>query len=228
VPLVFVGHIIQIFRSGGWDRLQPKIIQDQQTRSQVGGQAPVQSAVRSSAVQMLEGFLDAGKEHVESLAGRFLPKRLREVGSPDPGWAADQQIAFLTHIFAGGQVEDLLAVEVGIEVEIEAFQGLGAVEDSPAQAQLELLLGTALDFTFQGAGEELQVTPLVVDRLTIARFQGFQNSGKAQMAELFGLLMFQFHGCTSARGATGSSALRTKVMAGGSTTGPMGLSASKP
>jgi hypothetical protein len=45
-------------------------------------------------------------------------------------------------------------------------------------------------YIFQEAGKELLVAPLVVDRLAVAGIQGFQDTGKAQMAELLSQLVF--------------------------------------
>lgn len=41
----------------------------------------------------------------------------------------------LADVLTGGQIEDLLAVEVRIEVEVKTFQGFGGIERPSAQAQ---------------------------------------------------------------------------------------------
>ena len=40
----------------------------------------------------------------------------------------------LADVVAGGQLQDVLAVEAGVELEVEAFQGFGGVEGAAEQA----------------------------------------------------------------------------------------------
>jgi len=98
------------------------------------------------------------------------------------GWVHRSTNCVFPHIFTCSQVEDLLAVEVGIEVEIEAFQRFGTVESTLAQSQLELFLGAAFQLIFQSTVKELYVAPLIIDSLAVAGFQGFQKSTETQMA----------------------------------------------
>ena len=70
--------------------------------------------------------------------------RLARAGGP-----AQQHILFLADVVARSQLQDLLAIEVGVKAKIEAFQGLGAVDGGAPQAQLQLLLGATLDLVFE-------------------------------------------------------------------------------
>ncbi len=118
---------------------------------------------------------------------------------------------------AGGEVEDLGLVELGIEAEVEALEGLGGIEGGAAQPQAELALGAALDFVLQEHGEEVDEGGLLLDGLAIADVERLEDAGQAQGAEHRGELMGQFHRGTSclplrgrgrrwSRGARGAAA----------------------
>ena len=78
----------------------------------------------------------------------------------------------------------------------------------------QLLLRAALDLVFQQAGEELDVRPLPLDRLAVAGVQGLQHPGQAQLLELGGELVHQFHRRPPSKSPKSSVALRMKVCAG--------------
>ena len=125
--VALVNHIIQVFGARRLDRFETEIIQDEQIGAQVVAQPALPGAICPATVEVLEHFLDAHEKHIKALAGGFLTKRLSQMGFTHPGRAADQQVAVLADVFAGGQLQDLLAVEVGIELEIKAFNGFGSI-----------------------------------------------------------------------------------------------------
>jgi hypothetical protein len=56
----------------------------------------------------------------------------------------------------GGEIEDLLAEDGGIEAEVEALERLLQIEAGAPEPEGELLLGPALDFVLQ---EPLEAPP---------------------------------------------------------------------
>ena len=81
---------------------------------------------------------------------------------------------------AGGEIDDLRLVELGIEAQVEALEGLGGVEGGAPQAQPELALGAAFDLVLQEQGEELDEGGLLLDGLAIADLEGLEDAGQAQ------------------------------------------------
>jgi hypothetical protein len=112
---------------------------------------------------------------------------------PDAGWAADEHVTFLLDIEAGGQIENLLAIDGRIEGEVEAFQGFAGVDGGPAQAQRQLLVVAAFDFVLRQAGQELNIGPLLGDGLLIADLERFEDAGQAQALQARGELVLQVH-----------------------------------
>jgi len=108
------------------------------------------------------------------------------------------------------------------EVEVEGFEGFGGVDGGAAQPQLQLFLVPTSDLVFEQPREKRDVGPLVVDGLAIAGFEGLQNSRQAQSLKLWGELVHQFHDSSPNKPPTNSTALRTKVRAGGAGTGSPG------
>src|SRR2546428_601332 len=62
-------------------------------------------------------------------------------------------------------VEDLGFVQLGVEREVKALEGLGGIEGGRPQAQAELALGAALDFVVQQHREEVDEGGLLFDGL---------------------------------------------------------------
>ena len=94
---------------------------------------------------------------------------------------------------AGGEIEDLGLVELGVEAEVEAFERLGGIEGGPAQPQAQLALGAPLNLVVQQLREELDVGRLLLDGLAGADLERLEDAGQAQGAEHGGELMGQFH-----------------------------------
>ena len=120
----------------------------------------------------------------------------------------------LADVVARRQVQHLLAVEAGIEAEVEALQRLGGVQAAPADAQRELLLRPPLHLVLQQPLQELDVRPLAVDRLPVAGLQRGEHAGQAQLLELGAQLVLEFHVAPPKRWPNNSVAVRTKVRAG--------------
>ena len=79
------------------------------------------------------------------------------------------------HKAGGGQFADLLAVETGLELEIELFQGLEPGEAGLAQTGFLAALGPALPLDRQGFGQEGLVVQFTFGRLFTDGLQlGFQ------------------------------------------------------
>ncbi len=96
---------------------------------------------------------------------------------PTPVGAVEQGVLVTLDEQAGAEVEDLGLVELGVEAEVEALEGLGGIEGGPAQAQPELALDAALDFILQQDGEELHEGGLLLDGLAIADVERLEDAG---------------------------------------------------
>ena len=70
---------------------------------------------------------------VSGIAVVFVIRALTWLGFPDTRWAADDDVAFFVDEIAGGQSQQLLPVEAGVEVEVKGFHGFGGVEGGPPQ-----------------------------------------------------------------------------------------------
>ena len=109
---------------------------------------------------------------------------LGEVGLADAGLAADQGVAALADEGAGGEVEDLLAVDARIEAEVEQLQGLGGIDRATADPEVEPLVLAALGLVLDQARQELDVRPLLGDRLLGADLERVEDAGEAQAAQV--------------------------------------------
>ena len=178
---------------------------------QVGGQAPLGAAVRAPRVELAQHRVRRGAQHVEALAGGLVPEGVGQVRLAHPRLADDEHVAVLAQEGAGGQVEDLLAVDARVEAEVERLQGLGRVQAAAAQAQLELLLGAPLDLVLDQPLQELGVRPLRGDRLLATDIERVQDPGQPQPLEVRGELVRLAHRAPPSSPATNSPAERTKA-----------------
>ena len=75
----------------------------------------------------------------------------------DAGRALNQHGLVALNEAARRQIEDLLAIDRGIEREVEPFQRLAQVHGGAAEPELELLLPAPLDLILDEALEEVDV-----------------------------------------------------------------------
>jgi hypothetical protein len=128
--------------------------------------------------------LGADEEDIEALPARFTSERLGQMTLPDASRPTDQHVAFLADVITAGQMEYLLAVHAGVNAPIEVHQGLGGMECRAPYPQHERLLGTALDLLFEQAFETLDVGPLALKGLAVARLQGRQDPRGSEQLQL--------------------------------------------
>ena len=121
---------------------------------------------------------------------------------------------------AGGQIQDLLAIQLWIEVEVIGFQGLGGVDRCASDTSGQLFLVTAGDLVFEQAHQKLGVGPLSIDSLCIAHIQRFQDAGETQAFELEDELRVLVHRTAPKRCPINSTAARAKVCATGAAVVP--------
>ena len=101
---------------------------------------------------------------------------LSQVGLADAGLAADQDVAALPDEGAGGEVEDLLAVDARVEAEVEQLQGLGGIDGAAPDPEVEPLVLAALGLVLDQAGQELDVRPVLGDRLLGADLERVEDA----------------------------------------------------
>src|ERR1044072_5516860 len=135
-----------------------------------------------------------GKEDVEPPPARLMTQRLGEMGLADAGRPLNEDVFVALDEARGGEIEDLLARDRGIEAEIKALEGLLEVEAGAAEPEGELLLGPALAFVFAEPRGKLDKRELRLHRLAIAELQGFEDPRESEALELGDELMGEGHG----------------------------------
>ena len=79
-PLIaLVDNVVEVLGAGRQDRLEAKVVEDQELWLQVRVQAAGVGAIGATAVEMQEHLVCAGKQHIVAAAAGFVPQRLREV-----------------------------------------------------------------------------------------------------------------------------------------------------
>ena len=150
-------------------------------------------AVGAAAGEVGEHLVGADEEDLVAPAAGFVGQGLGQVALADPRRAVHEDRLVAGDELAGGEVEELRLVELGIEAEVEALEGLAGIEGGAPQPQAELALGAPFDFVLQQRGEEVDEGGLLLDGLPGADVEGLQDAGQTQGAEHRGELMGQFH-----------------------------------
>ena len=147
------------------------------------------------------------------------------MGFADAGRALDQHVLMPLDEARGGEIEDLLAGNRGIEAEVEALERLLEIEARPPQPQGELLLGPTLHLVFQEPLEKFDKRKLLLHGLPIPELQGFEDPREPQALELGDELMGESHGHASrTKKSVQGRANRAGGSAGRGTTGAMASS----
>ena len=66
--------------------------------------------------------MSVGEQNVEALATHFLPQGLDEVELPYARRSTDEDVAMLAYVVARRQRQDVLAIDGGVELEVEGLQ----------------------------------------------------------------------------------------------------------
>ena len=123
--------------------------------------------LRSGLVLLVEGFVfqevahqieDGAVEHLEVLPDGLVADGLGQMGFADAGRAEEQHILGFADKLAGGQIENLLFVDRGIEAPVEVLQRFEGVEVGGLGAALHLALLADVEFILQDEFQELGVT----------------------------------------------------------------------
>ncbi len=117
-PLItLVDHVVQISRAGRRQGLEAEVVDDQQVRLDVGGEAFLEGAISPPGVQVGEHAVRRGVEGIKAELGRLVGQRLSQMGLADAGLATEQHVAVLADELDGSQIEDELAVDARVEAE---------------------------------------------------------------------------------------------------------------
>jgi hypothetical protein len=122
-------------------------------------------------------------------------ERLRDVALADAGLADQQHVLVAADEVAGREVDDPVLGDLRVEVEVEALEGLAALEVGPAQPRGHLLAVAALDLVVQEPVQEFLEGEAVVDGLSPAQIEGFEDARQAQLLENGDQIFSGVHRC---------------------------------
>lgn len=182
--VALIDDVVEILGGGRAQGFETEIVEDEQIGAGDGLQAAFVAAIRATGCQGRQQASATRVDNVVAAFARLPAKGLRKVTFPHPAWANDDDGLMPGNELAGGQFEDELLVELGIEREIEALEGPIGLEGRPAKTQAELLLTPALQFVLEEAFEELEIGPLAIDGLAQTSIEGLENPRQAQQLEM--------------------------------------------
>ena len=100
-------------------------------------------------------------------------------------------------VSASRQVVHESAIEFGQSVEIELVERFVGSEAGTTQSRGELLLLTPRDLILDEHGQKLGVGEFGVDGLAVARLEGIEDAGQAQLLQMWGELGNRVHDISS-------------------------------
>src|SRR5207302_4511527 len=140
--------------------------------------ALIAGAVSAPAGEVGENLVGGHEEHLVATTAGFVGEGLRQVALADAGRPEHEDALVALDVLAGGEVEDLGLVELGIKAEVEALEGLGGIEGGTAQAQAELALGATFDLVVHEQGKEVDEGGLLFHGLAIADVERLEDAGQ--------------------------------------------------
>src|SRR5262249_13458242 len=146
-----------------------------------------------AAVQMAEHAGGRGKDDVEAAPTGFVAEGLRQVRLADAGRPLNEHGLVPLDESTRRQIENLLPIDRGVKRKIETLERFDEIDGGPAQAQLQLLLRTPLDFVFDEPLKEIDVRQFLGDRLLRAHVERGQDAGEPQVFQFRDELMIQLH-----------------------------------
>src|SRR3990172_4543687 len=191
--VTFVDHIVHVLGGRMLDRLETEVVDDQQVGASVERETLLVSVVSATGMEMAQHLVGVGEGDVTAPATGFVGQRLSQMTFSNSRWAADQHVALVGEVMPGGQFVNQLAIETGVESEVERLQSLAGVEGGATQAHRQLFLSAPFDFVFQETLQEVAVSPLLGDGLLGADFERVEDSRQPQGLELGDEMLFQFH-----------------------------------
>ncbi len=105
------------------------------------------------------------------------------MGFADAGWPEEQEVFGFTDEPAGGQVEDLFAVDRRIKAPVKVLQGFEAAEVGGLGASIHQALVADVQFVLADQFQELGVTEPVGGGFLQTNVQGLGQAGEPELFE---------------------------------------------
>jgi len=104
---------------------------------------------------------DGDVENIVPLLDSGVAERLSEVAFPNSGRADEQDIMGFLEVLTGGQLIDLLTVDLGIELEIEIFQSALFPKSGAFLSTVDGALSADIELILKEEFKELGVAELI-------------------------------------------------------------------
>jgi len=147
------------------------VVHDQQIGLQVAGQHLLLAVEGLVVQEVADDIEDRAIENDEALLDRLKTDGLRQEGFPGPRRPYEQHVPCFSDKSAGGQIEDSLPRNRGIETEVELIQRLELSEIGRPHAAFDLSFGADQQFILQDQLQELAVRQVVAGRFLQADIQ---------------------------------------------------------
>ena len=98
--IAFIDDVIEIFWARRGQRLEAKVIQDEQVWTQIALQAPFEGVVGATAIDLLQHLVGVDEEHVKALSTGFMGQGLGEMRLAHSGGATDENVLLAADIVA--------------------------------------------------------------------------------------------------------------------------------
>src|SRR4051812_30228061 len=115
----------------------------------------------------------------------------------DPDLADDENGCVLGEVAPGSQIVHQSAIGFGQAIEVELVERLVGSEAGATQSCGELLAVTSCNLILDEQGQELGVGEFGVDGLAVARLEGIEDAGQAQLLQVRGEFRNRVHDISS-------------------------------
>ena len=163
--------------------LEAHVVDDEQVGLEVAAQEAVTLGEGLPREEVGDEVEDGPVAHDEALLDGLVADCLGEVGLADAGRADQEDVVVLADEVPGGQLEDVLAGDGGIEAPAEVVEGAQGGELDRCGAARDPALRTDVELVLEDQFEELRVGEPVGVGLLEADREGLDERRPAQLLE---------------------------------------------
>src|SRR5713101_5317469 len=113
-----IDDVVEVLGAGRAKAFETEVVEDEQVGAGVAEEALVVGAVGSATGKMGQHLRGVDERVVEVAAAGLGGEGVGEMALADPGRAVEQDVLVALDELAGGEVEDLRLVELGVEAEV--------------------------------------------------------------------------------------------------------------
>lgn len=175
--IAFGDDIVEVFILAALQGLEAEVIDNEQAHRCELGKLSLKAVVGTGGIELRKHFGYGGKQNIVSGADGTVAQGLGDVTFAGAAGTNDEHTDLFLDKPAGSQIDDQAAIDIGVEAEVELFQGFLISEVGPSKSGFKALLRSSGDFIGDDGGQKVHIGELLVDGLAVAGLYRVHDTG---------------------------------------------------